>query len=384
MSAKENTPSVERVSNWGEAMATATYRSGLLAMLQKVSRGWELRKTAGNYRWLRAAGPRFAILCYHRVGVEGVPLYSRLEPVAFEAQMRHLRRHYRVLSLGALLSELERPASAIPAVAVTFDDGYRDVYERAFPILQKYEIPATVFALAEAIETGTAPWYDRIFLALVSYPGAAITIELDTPKEFSLHSFAARLAATDRIVRWLRDQTDERRRGFCRELNSRLPVPEEKLKNRMLTWEQLRIMQTGGVVCGSHTVSHPVLSRLDKQGQLRELRDSRILLEQRLACPVTDFAFPFGKAEDCSGVASLDLASCGYRSAVTTINGFNRPGADPFALRRVSIGEQPHLALFAYQLNDLFLRAEEPGTAEAPQETPRIAHGRAVAPREGG
>jgi peptidoglycan/xylan/chitin deacetylase (PgdA/CDA1 family) len=297
--------------------------------------------------------------------------------------MRYVRRHYRVLSLGELLSEMERPTSVVPAVAITFDDGYRDVFEHAFPILRRYEIPATIFAVAEAIETGTAPWYDRIFLALAIHSKAILTIELDRPTEFSLQGFAARLAATDCIVRWLRTQPDCRRREFCAELNRRLPVPEQRLQGRMLTWEHLRTMQAHGVMCGSHTVSHPVLSRLDRENLLQELCDSRLLLEQQLGRPVTDFAFPFGKPEDCTGVTAAELASCGYRSAATTISGSNRPGANPYALRRVSFGEQPHVALFACQLNDLFLRVADPPAAAPLQGTSRVPPTGAVVPREG-
>lgn len=365
-----------------KTLASGIYHTGLLAALRRVARNWELRSTAGGLRWPRTAGPRFVILCYHRVGVEGVPLYSRLEPLVFEAQMRHLRRHYRVLSLADLLSEIERPTCSVPTVAVTFDDGYRDVFDHAFPVLQKYEVPATIFAVTEAIETGSAPWYDRIFLALAICPEPTLTIELDVPKEFSLQSFEARLATTDCIVRWLREQTDCRRREFCADLNRRLPVPEQRLQGRMLTWEQLRIMQAHGVVCGSHTITHPVLSRVDRESLLRELRDSRLLLEQRLGRPVTHFAFPFGKPGDYIGVTVADLASCGYCSAATTIPGTNRPGEDPFALRRVSVGEQPHVALFAYQLNDLFLRFEDPQGAIPIQEASRILPATAVAPRE--
>lgn len=383
MGAKEDTGTVETASNWREILATGLYRTGLIGALQKVARGWEFPRVAAGVSHPRRAGPRFAILCYHRVGVEGVPLYSRLEPSAFEAQMRHLRRHYRVLSLARMLSEMERPTSTVPAVAVTFDDGYRDVFEHAFPVLRKYDIPATIFAVAEAIETGSAPWYDRIFLALVSHPERDLTIDLDIPTKFSLHNIADRLAATDRIVRWLRSQTDICRREYCAELNRRLPVPEEKLQGRMLTWAQLRIMQGGGVVCGSHTITHPVLSQLDRESLIRELRDSRLLLEQQLGHPIEDFAFPFGKAGDCSGVTKADLASCGYRSAATTISGISRPGANPYALCRVSVGEQSSFSLFAYQLNDLFLRVEDPQMHAPPQGTPPIVPAKAVAPKEG-
>jgi peptidoglycan/xylan/chitin deacetylase (PgdA/CDA1 family) len=370
-------------STSSKALASGIYHTGLLAALQRVALNWELRSTAGGLRWPRTAEPRYVILCYHRVGVEGVPLYSRLEPLVFEAQMRHLRRHYRVLSLADMLSEIERPTSSVPTVAVTFDDGYRDVFDHAFPVLRKYEIPATVFAVTEAIETGSAPWYDRIFLALATYPESALTIELDALTEFSLQSFDARLAATDCIVRWLREQTDCRRREFCADFKRRLPIPEQRLQGRMLTWEQLRIMQDHGVVCGSHTITHPVLSRLDRESLLRELRDSRLLLEKHLGRPVTDFAFPFGKPGDCTGVTDADLASCGYCSAATAVPGTNRSGVNPYTLHRVSLGEQPHLALFAYQLNDLFLRAEDPGGPTPVQETSRILPERAVAPREG-
>jgi len=383
VSAKPNAQHVEASSTWRETLASGVYHLGLLAALRIVARGLEFRKVRGGLRWPRTAEPRFAILCYHRVGVEGVPLYSRLEPRVFEAQMRQLRRHYRVLSLGELLSEMDRPTSVVPGVAITFDDGYRDVFEHAFPILRKYEIPATIFAVAEAIETGTAPWYDRIFLALAIHSETTLTIELDGPTEFSLQGFAARVAATNCIIRWLRTQSDCRRREFCAELNRRLPVPEQQLQGRMLTWEHLRTMQAHGVICGSHTVSHPVLSRLNRESLLGELRDSRLLLEQRLGRPVTDFAFPFGKPEDCTGVTAAELASCGYLSAATTIPGSNRPGANPYALRRVSFGDQTHTGLFACKLNDLFLRPADTPATVALQGISRFLPTRAVAPREG-
>jgi peptidoglycan/xylan/chitin deacetylase (PgdA/CDA1 family) len=323
------------------------------------------------------------ILSYHRVGVEGVPVYSTLEPRIFEAQMRYLRRHYRVLSLADLLCEIDRPTSTVPAVVVTFDDGYRDLFEYAFPVLRKYEIPATVFAIAHAIETGWAPWYDRLFLALWVHPARSLTVELDLPTVFHLENPAARLAATEHIVRWLRTRPDSFRREFCADLANRLPVPEQCLQGRMLTWEQLRIMQDHGVVCGSHTLTHPVLSQVDREERLRELRDSRILLERQLGRPVTDFAFPFGQPADIAGTADAELASSGFRSAVTTISGTNRCGANPYALRRVSIGEQPHFGLFAYWLNSLFLHTKNQESGSTTPELSRFPSVTAVARREG-
>ena len=339
-----------------ELLASGIYRSGLLGVLRQFTKKWELYESAGTVFRRGLAEPRFVILCYHRVGLEGVPLYSKLEPTVFEAQMQYLRRNYKVLSMEELLVELECPTSTEPGVAVTFDDGYVDLFEHAFPALKKYQIPATIYAIAEGIETGMAPWYDRLFLGLRVYPNSTITIDLDTSTVLGLESSAARLAATKCIVDWLRKQPDSLRLDYCAALARRLPVPENELQKRMLSWEQLRVMQAHRISCGSHTVTHPVLSRVDGEQRMRELRDSREILESRLGRPVLDFAFPFGQPDDCAGVTESDLESCGYRSAVTTTPGANRREANRYALRRVSIGEQRSLPLFAYWLNSLFLR----------------------------
>jgi peptidoglycan/xylan/chitin deacetylase (PgdA/CDA1 family) len=350
-----------------EFLASGLYRTGVLAVTRRFTRSYQLPSGATLVRPL-IAEPRFAILCYHRVGVEGVPLYSRLEPSVFETQMRYLRQHYRLLSLRNLLVELKHPTSSLPAVAVTFDDGYSDLFVHAFPTLLKYQVPATIFAIAEAVETGVAPWYDRLFLAVSNHKAATLTVELDSTIEFRLDGAMAPLVATERIIRWLRSQPDSVRRDFCSDFLRRVPVSERELEGRMLTWAQLRIMQGRGVAIGSHTVSHPVLSQVDRESQTRELRDSREILERGLGRSVPDFAFPFGQPSDCAGISETTLNSCGYRSAVTTTSGVNHSGVNCYALRRVSIGEQRHFPLFAYWLNSLFLRKQNAGPIVTPSE----------------
>jgi peptidoglycan/xylan/chitin deacetylase (PgdA/CDA1 family) len=236
----------------------------------------------------------------------------------------------------------------------------------------KYQIPATIYAIAGTVETGIAPWYDHLFLAVANYEGPVLTVELESQIEFHLDSPMARIAATETIVRWLRSQPDSVRREFCCDFMRRLPVSESDLQGRMLKWEQLRIMQECGVLIGSHTISHPVLSQLDCSSQVRELRESREILERGLRRPVLDFAFPFGQPRDCSGISDANLNSCGYRSAVTTSAGVNRSGVSRYALRRVSIGEQSRLPLFAYRLNSLFLHKENVSPSGSPSRTPLL------------
>ena len=119
-------------------------------------------------------------------------------------------------------------------------------------------------------------------------------------------------------------------------------------------------MQKAGISFGAHTMTHPVLSRLALPEAERELRESKQLIENHLQTPVLDFAYPFGHAWDCSADVEHLAARVGFRSAVTTTWGVNRTGANPFALRRPQIGQDGSLSLFAFQMNQLFLRNEEP------------------------
>ena len=124
-----------------KAVAGGLYHSGVLWATQGFEGSHEFIATADTRlpRLRRSFGSKFGILCYHRVGTEGVPFCSRLEPALFEAQMRYLRKRYRLVPLGQLCRELCGGDQVPPTLAITFDDGYRDLYIYALPVLQKYE-----------------------------------------------------------------------------------------------------------------------------------------------------------------------------------------------------------------------------------------------------
>lgn len=343
--------------NWKETAASVLYETGLLRLMQQVSNCCELRSRLIPLNKNHTS--KFVILCYHRVGTGGVPLYSGLEPQVFEAQMRFLRERYRLVSLNELYRALSNAASSPQqAVAITFDDGYRDVYTHAFPVLKKYRIPATIYLTAQAIDSNEVAWYDRVFLGLSIAPGEKLDVMLDRPRRFLLPTPAARLKAAEEIISYLRMMPDIPRQEFCIELEKKVPLPVDQVRNRMLTWEQSREMQQWGVSIGSHTLSHPVISRLDSEAIEQELRGSKTLLEEKLGRPVLDFAYPFGKPADYGSMPNL-VAGVGYRTAVTTNWGFNTPDANPFELRRVSICEERRLATFAVKLTQLFLSPDE-------------------------
>lgn len=337
--------------------AQMLFSGGAVRLAERLAHRVEFRRASGGLLSLprRVARPRFAILCYHRIGRGGVPIYSGLPAGIFEKQIRYLRKHYRVLPLAEMLREMAEPWVNPPAVAITFDDGYADLYKVAFPILQRYEIPATVYLTVGAIESGEVAWYDRAFVAFQVAPAMDFTLPLNPPRHFCLGTPQERLLAAVEFISLMKSLPAADRKIVCESLESTVTLPTGNLANRMLTWEQIRTMQAAGVSFGTHTMTHPVVSRLSDGDLQWELGESKRVLEERLQRRVLDFAFPFGKAEECGESALDSLAGLGYRSAVTTEEGLNYPETNPFTLRRVSFGESRSLSLFALQLSRLFL-----------------------------
>jgi peptidoglycan/xylan/chitin deacetylase (PgdA/CDA1 family) len=338
-------------------LAFGLYHSPMLRVFERIAGSYVLRRSPGSSmpRLQPSAGSKFGILCYHRVGTEGAPLFSRLDPSIFEAQMRHVKKHYRVVPLGQLCEELRDQRKVEPTLAITFDDGYRDLYTHAFPVLQKYEIPATIYLIGRCMKTGEVPWYDRIFAALKAAPGAALEVDMDGPCRLELGSAEARLLGAWRIVSFLRTIDDSRRRAWCAAFEDRIGVSQKELDGRMLDWEHVRTMHRSGVSFGAHTMSHPSVSQLSNDAFEEEFVHAKHLLEEGLGAPVLDFAYPFGKPNDCSTAAEAFVARCGYRSAVTTSEGYNTSGTSPYRLRRLQIDDDRSMASFAFSLGRLFL-----------------------------
>jgi peptidoglycan/xylan/chitin deacetylase (PgdA/CDA1 family) len=361
--------SLVAISKWSRRriVASALYHTGSLAAANHLAWTHDLKRCEGStFPWLRsAAGSKFGILCYHRVGTDGIPLFSRLTPRMFEAQMHHVRKHFRVVSLGQLCREMQEELPVKPTLAVTFDDGYRDLYTHAFPVLRKYQIPATIYLIGQCMETGEAPWYDRIFLALEGAAVSSLELEMDSPRRYELSSPAARAAAAWGIVSYLRSISNARRLAWCAAFERLIPVPQKELEGRMLDWQQVRSMSRAGIFFGAHTMSHPVLSQMETLALEAELVSSKQLLERGLGAPVEDFAYPFGKPEDRSLDAEKLLKRYEYRSAVTTSYGLNTTGMDLFRLHRYQIDENDSLASFAFDLSRMYL--EGPAKSESPQ-----------------
>ncbi len=292
------------------------------------------------YRNSRNRAPRlarrFQVLAYHKVSPDPHPFFPPDHPEVFEQHMQFLKRCYNVLPLIELVERSRRNDLPDRAVAITFDDGYRDNYDYAFPILRKYGLPATVFVATGSIETGQTLWHDRVFdsfrfataeraFSLKQMPGAALSSETAEARQRSL---------TDVLIK-AKELYGQERLRFVEEVENVLrPRLPEAQTDRMLSWDQIREMHRGGIEFGSHTVTHPVLSRIPRSEMVKELRESKRQLSEQLGAPVSAFAYPNGHAVDYNAEVKNVLRETGYVCAVNCERGFNHVLTDPFEIRR--------------------------------------------------
>jgi peptidoglycan/xylan/chitin deacetylase (PgdA/CDA1 family) len=268
---------------------------------------------------------RFQILTYHKVSPDPHPFFAPTHPAVFEQQMQFLSTYYRVMPLAELVERSQQGDVPPRSVAVTFDDGYRDNYDFAFPILKKWRIPATIFVATGVIETGETLWHDRIFDAF----------RFATAEQARHEPPAQRQRRLESALERARSLYGEERRQWLREVDEQLkPFSLENQASRMLNWSQIREMQSFGVDFGSHTVTHPILSRIPRHEMLTEIRESKQHLEEQLRVPITSFAYPNGRANDYNEDVKSALRESGYCFAVTTRLGINAPLGNPFELKR--------------------------------------------------
>jgi predicted ATP-grasp superfamily ATP-dependent carboligase/peptidoglycan/xylan/chitin deacetylase (PgdA/CDA1 family) len=344
--------------------------------------------TCGIVAWLRrrparrAAGPM--ILRYHSVGGHGwlrSPLVT--SPAHFDAHVRYVSRCYRVVPIEAIVKALHGGPPAPPgAVAITLDDGYRDNYHTAWPILRGQGCPATIFVIVEPLETGIVPWPQRLFGWLHKAGRASFECALSGPydgsavvRRFDLSSPSAREAAYKALKAVVGALGREAREVALTRVAHALgldPAESPAEWEGMLRWEEVRELAAEGLTIGSHTMTHASLAALGPEQVAWELETSRRVLETRLGRPVTLLAYPFGKPGHVSAATAAAAHAAGYGAAVTTIQGVDRCSADPFQLRRIQVLDDP-LWRFAFRLLE----------AQAPSRLARWVLGPSHIPADG-
>jgi peptidoglycan/xylan/chitin deacetylase (PgdA/CDA1 family) len=217
---------------------------------------------------------RAVVLYYHRIGARDVLTRTTEQ---FRDDLDYVKSKYECLSLHELCEQIRgRKPRRRRAVVITFDDGYRDNFTEAMPVLASAGLTATFF-----VATGF----------------------IGTAREFP------------------HDLRDDRESRFAK-----------------LTWDDLRLMEEAGFEVGSHTVNHTNMGRADEMTAEREILDSLAALDRELGARPRPFSFPWGKPEDISPRALEAIRRAGYYAAASAYGGANSCDSDLFNIRRVDVG----------------------------------------------
>lgn len=285
-------------------------------------------------------------------------MYHRFPPGScLEAQCEHLKKYYRPISLTELGLSLQHKRKLPPlAVVFTVDDGYRDFFLEAFPILSAHSIPAIVFLATDMLDTGRCLWVDWVGVLFNACSLPKIELELPgrPPVEFRLSSPQDRKRAALETKAALKLTPNDQRLWFLAKLPGLLGLeapPAIPPEHAPLSWDEVRLMANAGVEFGAHTRSHPILSQVNSVDEVRaELCGSKQRIEQETGQPVLHFCYPNGHLCDFTPETVSIVRECGFLTAVTGEKGINFTDADRYQLRRLHQEPSTPLAQYAHQV----------------------------------
>ena len=277
---------------------------------------------------------------YHRFcATENVGGY-RVHESLFRRQIERLSSDFAVWSLGEYFQK-RLSGHPVPRnlAVITVDDGYRDFYEVAYPVLSEFGVPATFFPATDFVDSQKWLWHDVLTYALettsaeqISFKHGAVELNLD------LRTKTSREIAWARICNRCILETDEQKWELLQSLliAAEVILPDKPLDDYApVTWAELAEMSEGGIEVGAHTRSHPVLSRVPENALEAEIVGSKQLIERRLGKAVKTFCYPNGQPADVTDTVIDTVSRAGFLGAVVTHR--NPPTFDRFTTSRLGI-----------------------------------------------
>ena len=300
---------------------------------------------------------------YHRVSEPDLdPWGLCVSPKHFTEQMDAINKYFHPLSMQDLLDHLQRGKVPNRSIVVTFDDGYFDNLHHAKPVLEHYNVPATIFLVTDALVEERNFWWDELEWALLQ-PGTLpdwLELSVNNSKYGWQLGDAREYSPQER-------QKDRQRRPWNAPSGSRLaffyliwqrllelPKPERlealdairawagtrndpQRADRALNEDEVNVLGKGGLIeIGAHTMTHPSLKITSRLQQMAEISGSKTKLENIIGRPVRSFSYPHGEYT----FETLELVqSAGFRGAFTTNFKCVMPGADPFQLPRFQVDD---------------------------------------------
>lgn len=301
------------------------------------------------------------VLTYHRIveredDSDVTPGMASATAARFDSHVRFLAHHYVPVELPQVLDAV-RGNSRLPrrAVLITFDDGYRDFAQAAWPILKRHGIAATLFVpTAYPGRSGPSFWWDRLYRSLLDTP--VDSVQAPGVGLLTLRNHAEKRAAFLRIRSHMKGLMHDDAMRTVDELCAQLGAPKQHQRSAVLSWSELRALASEGVSLASHTHTHPLLNRVSQQRVQAEIETSMQLLESETGSTLPVLSYPNGAHDDgCVAV----LRNNGVELAFTQLPGHNDLASrDPLRLYRINVTRRTSVHLLRLRLQTWFVPIE--------------------------
>lgn len=303
---------------------------------------------------MRGAPDRLSILGYHNV--ESTWRYPAAPGAGIRTlgrQLRFLKRAANIVALDSALDALQAGRPLPPrAVAITFDDGYRDNLTLAVPLLEHLRIPATIFLVPGFLSDHEHAWWERLGWAVRRSRAGALDFDgrrLDLSTGADRH---AALAVVEEAVKRL-DHTARQAAVEC-VVAALEPAGTYHHDALFMDWHGACGMVRAGISIGSHTMRHAILARESERVQHEELSRSRTLLESELQTAVRTLAYPNGQPGDHDAVTVAAAREAGYSHAFVARGCTSCATTPPFDMRRRMVStDRPAWKLTVNVMRDL-------------------------------
>ena len=284
-------------------------------------------------------------LMYHRVlaTADNQPCFVQsgmfVTTASFEKQVAFLRDRFEVVFFEDLVEKMLNGENIGGLCSITFDDGWRDNYTNALPVLKKYRVPATIFLATGFVGTDRMFWPEEICYYLARNIPDKSVFDSAPPsfirfsEEINRYHRCKRETFFDKCIEALKGYSPSEREEILKYFRGMFKT--EPFSRQMLSWDEAREMFASGLVrFGAHTVNHEILDQVSLQKAEDEIFKSREEIEHRFGGKVRTFAYPNGNHSE--SIRKV-LGESGFNAAVTTRKGFMAPGIPLMEVPRIAI-----------------------------------------------
>ena len=280
------------------------------------------------------SGKRLTVLIYHHILPDNINLLDEgaIDADAFNWQMRMVSKVFNVLTLDEAL-DLSR-VNALPrrAVAITFDDGYRDNYTEAVPILNRYGLKATFFVVGNAVKEGNI-WNQRLAQAILAFDCNQVDLSEIGLGVISLATEDDRIQANLQLNDRLKDLPPDLQKEKIDYILDKAKI--NKSGRAMLNEVEVANMVAEGMEIGCHTMSHPMLKVISLEQAEQDIQACNCYLSKVSGQKLLFFAYPYGKlGQHFTKEHAALVEKLGFKAAFTSDWGTMSDRSNPYLINR--------------------------------------------------